>query len=72
MAPKPAPSKFPSLAELTDRMECFGEFSGGDSVCKSFCALALNCALTSEGFQASRFSVEFVQRPLAVGRDDYQ
>ncbi|MDR0354214.1 MAG: hypothetical protein LBJ64_00520 [Deltaproteobacteria bacterium] len=47
MARKPSLSS-PALLDLDDRLECYGTYNSLDDVCRSYCALALNCALIKE------------------------
>jgi len=37
-----------AIAELEDRIDCFGEFERGDSVCRTQCGLNFECALAKE------------------------
>jgi len=36
--------------ELDGRLNCFGEFDDGDSICLKSCALNINCAIAKSKF----------------------
>ncbi|MDR2386857.1 MAG: hypothetical protein LBE80_04635 [Deltaproteobacteria bacterium] len=46
----------PVIVDLEDRLECYGCFNYQDYVCRTICALALNCAVANQAVLDGQWS----------------